>query len=164
MNKEIIVADTGPLIALALTNCITYLPKCFKTIYVPTSVLEEAIQNLNKPGAKGIKQALDNGILTPKQVLPDPTFETLAGLLDQGETEALTLAKQINCLALVDEKRGRQVAQHLNIPIIGSAAVLIQLKHKGFIPQVKPLLSTLNENGYRLSDKLVKLILQRSGE
>ncbi len=57
---KIIVADTGPLIALALLKLLATLPKLFTVVYVPDAVTTEALQDTNKPGAQSILHAFDS--------------------------------------------------------------------------------------------------------
>lgn len=42
--------------------------------------------------------------------------------------------------------------------------ILLQAKYKGLIPAVKPLIKQLQQQKYRASDQLIKLVLQKAGE
>jgi len=79
--------------------------------------------------------------------------------LDKGEAKSLFLAKKLDGITLIDEKRGRKVGKN-HIKITGTAAILVKTKQSGKIPLVKPLLSELTKSGYRLSDKLIKEVLE----
>ncbi|WP_407675199.1 DUF3368 domain-containing protein [Pasteurella atlantica] len=91
-------------------------------------------------------------------------FSHLSQLLDLGEAEALSIAQQYNAIALIDERKGRRVAQHRNIKITGTIAILIKLKKEKQISSIRPLLEQLNTHGYRISDSLVKQALDICGE
>ncbi|NOR43377.1 MAG: hypothetical protein GQ572_08575 [Gammaproteobacteria bacterium] len=94
--SKVIVADTGPLIALALVELLPVLQKLFSHVYVSVGVLEEATKDNSKPGAKAIKLAVKKGWVTVHPVEMGESFQELIDVLDQGEAEALALAKQMN--------------------------------------------------------------------
>ncbi len=161
---KVVVADTGPLIALALVKLLPALPKIFTTVYVPDGVVREATQDGSKPGSGEIRHALDNGWLVQRSVEISDAYLDVMEFLDLGEAEALTLAKQLNAVALIDERRGRKVAAKQGISVTGTAAVLILAKQSGEVALIKPSLDTLVQAGYRLSPSLVKEVLRMAGE
>ncbi|PID64276.1 MAG: DUF3368 domain-containing protein [Gammaproteobacteria bacterium] len=156
---KIIVADTGPLIALSTLELLSELTQLFEEVYVPGAVIDEALCSKHKPGAAGIALALKQGWIKRSQVTQTATLKKLSLLLDAGESEALSLAKELGAIVLIDERKGRRVAKAHDIPIIGTAAVLVKAKRMGKIAYVKPLLEQLTEQGYRLNAQLVKHIL-----
>ena len=161
---KVVVADTGPLIALAFVKLLPPLPEMFTTVYVPAGVVREATQDDSKPGAREIRLALDNGWLVQRSVKISDVYLDVMDFLDQGEAEALTLAEQLNAVALIDERRGRKVAAKQGISVTGTAAVLILAKQSGEVALIRPLLDTLVQSGYRLSPSLVKEVLRIAGE
>ena len=162
--SNVVVADTGPLIALSLLDLLPLLAKLFDTVHVPEGVFSEATQDMSKPGAGAILQAMEDRLLISHPVDLSGAFEGLVEILDRGEAEALALAEQLNAIVLLDEKRGRKVARKHGIPVTGTAALLIKAKRRGDIEAVKPLLETLTQVGYRLSPSLVKEVLKIAGE
>jgi predicted nucleic acid-binding protein len=64
--------------------------------------------------------------------------------LDPGEAEAISAAIECHAeLLLIDEQRGRSVAQRFGLRVIGLLGILIESKHQGLIEAVKPLLDAL---------------------
>lgn len=163
MNR-VVVADTGPLIALALVKLLPSLPRLFTAVYVPDGVVREATQDRSKPGAREIDLALGNHWLLQRSVEVSSDYLDMMEFLDQGEAEALTLAGRLNAVALIDERRGRKVAVKQGISVTGTAAVLVQAKRSGEVALVSPLLDTLVQCGYRLSPSLLKDVLRMAGE
>lgn len=161
---KIVVADTGPLIALAILDMLPVLPKLFDEIYVPNAVINEALVDISQPSAKAIDKAIKKLLIKPYTVEVVDLFKDLIDYLDQGEAEALTLAKSLNAIAIVDEKRARKFALTYGIKITGSAAILIAAKNGGFIDSVKPALEKLKHHGYRMSESLIEDILRRVKE
>lgn len=94
--SSIIVADTGPLIALSVLDLIPTTSSLFEKIYVPQAVIYEATHAIDRPGARGISNALKTGLLIEAKATHSKTLSQLSLLLDQGESEALTLAKHLN--------------------------------------------------------------------
>jgi len=161
---KIIVADTGPLIALALVNLLPRAAEFLGEIHVPKTVLAEAVQDISKPGAQIIQHAFQQGFIIQHTVTLTAQYQEILALLDLGEIEAFILAEQLNAHLLIDEKRGRRVAKERGIKITGTAATLIKAKQTHIIYQVKPLLDILTQQGYRLSQTVTSEILILCGE
>jgi predicted nucleic acid-binding protein len=161
---KIVVADTGPLIALALIDLLPILPSLFLEVYIPDAVAGEAIKDPGKPGALVIAEALKNGNLQRRFTKLDGNLEELSYLLDQGEAEAIALAAEPGAVVLIDERRGRKVAASRGIEITGTAAVLVSARLNGHIDPLGPHLETLSQSGYRLSRSLIDAVLEKCGE
>lgn len=163
--SSVIVADTGPLIALSLIELLPESPNLFEAMYAPPAVIHEATYDSSKPGAIGVKSALHHDWVQVPQVVEDTTsLRKFSTLLDQGEAEALTLAQQLASPVLIDERKGRRVVQAHDILVTGTLAVLIKAKKLGIVTTVKPLLENLARHGYRLSPQLVSEVLRSCGE
>lgn len=58
------VADTSPLLALASLDLLHLLPDLFERVVVPPAVFAEATERRpDAPGARLIRQALEEGVL-----------------------------------------------------------------------------------------------------
>jgi len=162
--ERAVVADAGPLIALARIGQLSLLQGVLGKVFVPDAVVSECVGDCSRPGAKAIQDALTRGLLVARRTVPTAELETLAQLLDPGEAEALSLAMLEDIPVVIDEKRGRGVARHLGVPVIGTGAVLIAAKRAHLVDAVAPLVEELQRCGYRLSTPLVTEILRRCGE
>ncbi len=86
-------------------------------------------------------------------------------IVDIGEASVIALAQEVRSpLLLMDDKRGRKLAELLNIELTGTLGTLLKAKKKGIIKSVRPLLHDLKEINFRMSDKLEQYILKRAGE
>ena len=85
-------------------------------------------------------------------------------ILDAGEIQALALAKELDCGVLMDELRGRKVAQRYEIKTVGILGLLMQSKRQGLVKEVAPLIEELQAQNYRLSASLIKSVLERVEE
>jgi predicted nucleic acid-binding protein len=89
-KQEIVVADAGPLIALAKCEMLSLLALVFSEIHVPQSVLKEAIGGRAKPETEKIRVFVQEHC----KVQPDKESEfisTLLERLDPGESQAIGL-------------------------------------------------------------------------
>lgn len=161
MTNSLIVSDSGPLIALAKINELSLLFKLFHGVFIPEAVYTECTLNPTLPGAQLIQSFINKKEIHIKKVISESKIESLF-ILDEGETEAILLAKKLNSSLLIDEKRGRSVARNLGIKVIGTAGLLLKGHQKGFLKNLKDCLTELQKKGYRLSDDLVNEILKRS--
>ena len=161
-DRQLIIADTGPLIALAVSGQLKLLQQLFEQTLIPEAVLNELCISSSRPGAVALASALDAGWL--KTVASEPPAKRLLRTLDQGEAEAITLAGHQNLPLLIDEARGRIAARKEGIKFFGTGALLIQAKRQKLIPEVKPVLDQMKASGYRISPPLRQEILDRAGE
>lgn len=159
----VVVADTSPLTALLHIQQLHLLHQLYGCIFIPKAVAAE-LQTLQSFGYD-VSFINDKSRYEIRQAADVQLIETLNQYLDAGEAEAIALAKEINAdLLLIDEKSGKQYAQEWHIACKG-VGVLIEAKANGLILLVKPLPDDLITNlGFRLSDKIYKLALQKAGE
>ena len=155
----IIVSNSSPIIALALINRIELLQRVYQQVLIPPAVYEEVAGASNDvPGATTIRRGAWLEI-RPLAHTPLPLN------LDPGETEAIHLAAELQAdLLLMDERRGRRVAQRMGIPVSGTLATLVTAKQLGYINLVRPLLDELGQNGFRYSRVLLDHTLSIAGE
>jgi len=140
------------------------LNELFEQVIVPPAVVHECLHDLSKAHSSAIQQALKNKWINEKKVNNDEYCRLLSQILDPGEAEAITLAKELNATALIDEKAGRKVANREGLICIGSLYVLIKAKQAGLIQSVAPLLNRLIEHGYYLDQKLIDIVLDACNE
>jgi len=65
---------------------------------------------------------------------------------------------------LIDERKGRRIAQKRGLLIAGTGVVLLAAKQKKFISSVEKELNAMQGNGYRLSVALKRKLLEMAGE
>jgi uncharacterized protein len=165
-NKtSLIVTDAGPLIALSVANLLTATAKTFGTLNVPEAVITECVIDKDAPGMQAIASSIKRGELQivgeiETQHLDEAYLLGLGG----GEVAVLAYAKLKNLVALIDERRARRIAKQLAIPVIGSGAILVELKKQKQIASVKPALDAWRAHGYFLSDGVITDILRAANE
>jgi predicted nucleic acid-binding protein len=161
---KIIVADSGPLIIFAKTIGLEIIKSVAHEVLVPATVAAESTVDMKKEGALRIATAIREGLLT---VVDDPDVSALSGtlsLIDPGETMAIALAKSLGCRVLLDDRRARGIAKHLDVQAIGSVGILLLAKKAGAIDKIGPTLEAWRANSYYLSDNLVRKALELAAE
>lgn len=159
-----IVSNTSPIINLAMIGELDLIQKLYVTIYIPQAVFDEiVIKGIGQAGAEQIKnsawikvQPIQNSLLV----------KSLSLQLDKGESEAITLAIEMSAsLILLDEKRGRNIANQFNLRPFGLLGMLIQAKKTGLVPAIKPLIDRLrNHAGFWIDNKLYQTVLNSVDE
>ena len=163
-ERRAVVADAGPLIALAKLERMGLLADFFSEVLIPETVAAECRVDSSRVDALRILEALGQPPFRVVSLAESPRLQTYAKLLDPGEAQALLLAEQHRLPVLIDERKGRREAGRMGIEVIGTGALLVAAKRKGVVDEVRPLLESPVCQGYRLSERLQKALLTISGE
>jgi len=160
----IVVSDTSPLINLATVNSLNLLHELYSQIVIPQAVYNEIV--IHGEGQAGSEEIKSLDWIEVRQVVNNPMVRALEADLDIGEAEAIVLAVEMKAdLLLIDERKGRTVAERLEINHIGLLGILVQAKHNGLIPAVGPLMDKLmTEAGFWISNDLYEHVLHATGE
>lgn len=85
--------------------------------------------------------------------------------LHRGEAEAIALAAEIQADRIVlDDKKARRIARELGLRLIGTVGVILRAKREGVVPECRPLLDGLTQEGFYLSDALYREALRQAVE
>jgi len=164
MSAALLVADSGPLIALARLNLLGLPSQLFSETLVTATVWLELTRAAPPMERQLLTAALSAGHLRAvddPQVLP-PALA--AALLDAGEKSAIALALESGATLLVDERRGRASAKGLGLNVLGTLGLLVRARDAGLVAAVRPLATALQASGYFLSSNLVDHTLAAIGE
>lgn len=150
-----VVSNTTPLIALTGVGLLDLLPTLYGQIVIPEAVFDEY-----QVGRQRYPNTPDLASLNWILVQHAPYNPAIPIALDAGEAEAIALALALHArIVLLDEKRGRRVAQRLHVTIAGSLTVLLEAKSQGSIPAVAPIVDQMIAQGRRISPTLRQHIL-----
>lgn len=159
-----VVSNTSPIINLACIGRLQLLPDLFGEIVVPPAVFHEITTPFPEaPSAADVRAA---AWIRRESLANQPLVASLRLELDSGEAEAIACALEAKAeLLLIDERRGRRVAQQLGIPVTGLIGVLLLARKKGLIGSIRPLLDELRIGaGFWISDALYSRVLHHAGE
>lgn len=140
---------------------LSLLKELFENIIIPGKVFDELAKI---PGQ--IEVINETAWIEVRQISDEAHFKKLISTLDPGEAEAIVLAIELEADALlIDEKKGRRIAQKYGLTITGLLGVLIEAKVENLINEVKPILDRLIfDMGFRISPKLYQNILEKVNE
>lgn len=156
----ILVADASALIALATCDGLYWLDQLFGEVLVPETVFQE-VATSSKPQSKRLHAYLQGKVRNVDM----SGYVYLDAYADAGETQAMLLYKAVGAdYLLIDDKRGRKVAQINQINTVGSLGVLLQAKRSGLITQVKPSLDLIAQSPIYIAPSLINAVLAMAGE
>ncbi|MCF2504361.1 DUF3368 domain-containing protein [Dyadobacter sp. CY107] len=137
----IVVSDTSVISGLLQSESLHILQKLYKNIVIPNEVFIELGQL-----DRALFTQLFSDWIEIKHVHDSKLLHELSSLLDLGEAEAITLAKDLKAdVLLIDEKKGRAIATQLGLNITGILGILIQAKRQNHVAEIKPIIRILTE-------------------
>lgn len=148
------VSNTSPLRYLIAVEQTSLLVQLFDTVLIPPAVFRE----LSHPAAPWpIRQWIDDHPawlrIYPLAARPDTE---LTAFLDDGEAEAIQLTiEQKADVLILDEWKGRTLAQSRLLPITGALGVLGQAHRQGFLDDPLEVLAQMRQKGFRIHEQLV---------
>ncbi len=159
-----VVSDASALINLARIGELDLLRRLYGELLIPEAVWREVVvEGAGQPGAEEVGAA---SWIETRDVANENLVRALRQDLDAGEAEAIALALEVGAdLLLMDERLGRETAQHLGVRYVGLIGVLVAAKRSGVIDAIKSRLNRLREGaGFRVSDALYARVLRDEGE
>ncbi len=148
--KTAVVVDCACLIGLERIGHLDVLSAMFDLIFVPPAVCAEfgAV-----PAWISLERPADAGMVAALRLLVDP-----------GESEAIVLAYEKGLRIILDDRKAREVAVRLGVPITGTVGLLLKAKQEGVIAAVRPLLDALDSKQFRIGEALRSEALRLAGE
>ena len=135
------------------------LCELFGRVLIPGVVLDEMAVGSDTICAKFQKMSCVEIV----DVARNSRLNSLLMVLDAGEANAIELAAAQQLPLIIDEHKGRQIAQQLGIKVTGFAGLLIQAARSGLInsQEALTLLDQAIANGLRLFDSLQLQVRER---
>jgi predicted nucleic acid-binding protein len=153
----IVVSDTSPLNYLILINAIEVLPALFGAVHMPPTIVAELSHDRAPHQVKIWAAALPEWV---KVIVPTTQLKT-ATRIDPGEAQAIALAKELRAdLLLIDERKGRQVAQDHGLISIGTVTVL-ELAAERDLLHLPTALNQLRETTFYVTQSIIDAALER---
>ena len=157
----IVVSDTTPIISLLKISRLDLLKKLYGSVLIPRAVFSELTSNNAYQSEADIISQSDFIQCCDVYNTQALTILQAVTTLDLGESEAIILAQERQAdVLLMDEAKGRKVAQQLNIPLSGALGVLIDSFDSGLLvkSEVSECLNILQQAGRRISGHLINKV------
>src|SRR5690554_4511394 len=136
-NSDIIISDTSCLIILDKIDELELLMKMGRKVFVTPIILKEFGKSL--PDWVSISSPENSHY---QQILEMD--------LDEGESSAIALSLEMkNPVLILDELKGRKVAEKLNLRYSGTFGLILKAKQIGLIKSVKPILEKIKSTNFR---------------
>lgn len=160
---RIIIADAGPLIALAGIDELPLIQTLFSSLTIPEAVRQEC---LAKPGidAQRIEAAITAGwLLVRRNKAPSPLLSTSLGA---GETDVIALALEAPkaSLLIMDDRLARRYALSRGLAIAGTVRLLDLAEQRGLIASAEESIQDMRAIGYRISVSLLQKLRNQDWE
>jgi len=155
----IVIADTTPLNYLIVIGCIDALPSLYTHVIIPSSVQNELL-HANAPVEVRDWMSQPPSWMEVRSPLKisDPALLKL----DAGKRDAIALAEELNAqLLIVDELKGRRIAEERGLAVVGTIGVLRDAASLGLI-DIKSALDRLSRTTFHLSPGLVERLVKKS--
>lgn len=157
----IVVSDTSAITNLIKIDHLWLLREVYQNIIIPQAVYDELISD---PKNKVVIESLS--WIEIREIKETDFTRKLKEVLDPGESEAIATALELDAdFIIIDEKKGRKIAEDNGLRKIGLLGILVESKRKGLIKEVRYLLEQLTEKAnFFVSEKLYKDILFQLNE
>jgi predicted nucleic acid-binding protein len=156
-----VVSNTTPILSLLKIKKLNILKDLYGEVIIPNAVFLEFETGINKPYYTDISKLEWVDIRKIKNIPAKTTYKNLG----KGESEVLTLAKEINAdLIIMDELTGRQFAKQLDIKLTGTIGILLKAKEVGLVGSIKQLLVELIDKGTWIHPSLFEKATELAGE
>jgi predicted nucleic acid-binding protein len=162
LMARFVVADSSPLIGLAIAGAL-HLPRdLFGTVTITRLVKDEVAGRPQRPGARELDAAMREGWV---RVAPAPLATWRFTGIDAGEASTIALAaEQEGALVLMDDALGCEHAVALGLEVLDLAGLLLAAKRARLIAAVRPLVGRLSRRGFTLPKDARRDLLRAAGE
>ncbi len=159
-----VVSDASPLISLARIGLLERLQFVFEVVNISEEVYEEVVvAGVGLPGSTAVLKADWIEVLTVRDQRRLAAMMVERGL-GAGESSAVLLATEIGAgIVLMDEWRGRRLAQDLSLTPIGCVGILEEFHRRSIGIDLVDAYKRLLEAKVRIDERILHDSLKRLG-
>jgi predicted nucleic acid-binding protein len=154
-----IISDATAIIVLINIDCFEIL-ETFKTPIIVTSEVYNEVTS-HAYGKKIVDEKIKNHVIRIQNAHNKAFQNELTILLDSGEASSIALALETKYPLIIDEKKGRKIAQSFGVKILGVVGILKFLYQNNTHTKEKTIeiIERLKGSDFRIDGKLLELIL-----
>jgi predicted nucleic acid-binding protein len=151
-----VVSDTSPVRYLVLVHAEQILAQLFGELVIPPRVLAELVHPHTPEVVVKWASVPPSWLKVSAPHQADPTLD-----VDPGETEAISLATELNAAALlIDDRKGRNAAKARGLTLIGTLTVLEIAAEQNLI-SLGEVLTELRRTNFRISESMIQQAIRR---
>lgn len=150
VKKIAAVVHCACLIGLERIGRLDLLTALLDPVFVPPAVAKEFG---SQPPWMTIKAVRDSGMVAALRLI-----------VDAGEAEAIVLAHENGLRIILDDRRAREAARRIGVPVTGTVGLLLKAKRDGILPAIRPLMDALAANHFHIAASLYAEALRLAGE
>jgi len=163
VSKQALVCDTTVLLYLARIGQVRLIPTLFKLVFAPQPVVWELDAGRSIRPDTIDPHSLD--WLTVVDITQAELGQLPPNRLGIGERAVIACVRaRPECVAGLDDRQARLLAEQLNLPVVGTIGILLKAKKAGLIPSVRALLDAIQTEGFRIGDDLYHRAVNLSDE
>lgn len=160
----IVVSDTTPLITLLKVQHLDLLEKYFGEVQIPAAVFNEL--TCDNRFTKEAEQIRNCSFIKVVEIVNIKSVDLLRRVtgLDLGESEAIILSDEMQAdLLLMDEARGRDVAEQMGLKIMGTIGLLMSSYQSGIISadDIRQCIEIIRSSGRHIGERYLQMLLNK---
>lgn len=162
----IVVSNASPLINISSLKLFQHLPALYEKLIIPGAVFNEVVKKgTGRSGSKEVSDGFKSGFIDRRQVSNILAVSALSEFIGDGESEAIILASEISADAIIlDDNKARNIAHSMNLNVIGTIGILLAMKDRHIIKEIRPYLNKTIAYGFRINPQLFIKVLEKAGE
>ena len=152
-----VVSDTSPLHYLVECDAIEILPALFQEVLIPPMVHRELQHPKTPPRVQAWVQKFPAWIRVRAPTVVDQSLN-----VDEGEKEAICLAREVQAVAiLMDDRKGRAEAIRCGLRVAGTIGLLEAAAQRGLL-DFSAAIQRLRQTNARLDEEVIQAALTRN--
>ena len=157
-----VISNSTPLIILGNIDKLFILKELYKEMIIPKAVFNELTVKEDKAKQQIIQNLDWIKVLEVKNIKNRRMYQSK---LHDGEVEVMILAQEISAdLLIIDDNAAKKTAKFLGLTVTGTLGVLLKAKSQGIISSVKSILDEMLNQGFYVSENIIKLVLKSANE
>lgn len=156
---SVVVSDTSPLHYLVQCGAVDILPALFGEVLIPPTVFRELQHPRTPPAVRAWAESAPAWLKVQAPILLDESLD-----VDEGEREAICLARELQAAAiLIDDRKGRVAAARAGLRVTGTIGLLEAASARG-LADFPAAIERLRQTNARLDEELVRAAVELDRE
>jgi predicted nucleic acid-binding protein len=158
--NSIVISDSTTLISLINIERFDLIFRFARQIVITPAVYQEV--SVQKRAKAILDEYIQQSDIMIDSIKKPDEVKVLRIRLDLGESESIALARERSLPLIIDEKRGKSIAQSLGVKTIGLIGILLIYKRKGYLSdkEIAEIANELESVHFRISKNLLALLLE----